>query len=106
MDTGFRTMGWTLSSPYRSAGRVGAMDRLCSRGIAISGDAHGQVLFDRAAALAPGEDDNATQSAVREEGTGSSVQVVKLEPLEQEPPGTPAADLGNAAQDLGELWTE
>lgn len=59
--------------------------------------------------LAPGEDDNATQSAVREEGTGSSVQsvqLVKKEPLEQEPPGTPAADLGNAAQGLGELWTE
>ncbi len=56
--------------------------------------------------LAPGEDDSAMQSAVREEGTGSSVQVVKLEPLEQEPPGTPVADLGNAAQDLGELWTE
>src|SRR5690606_15520931 len=55
--------------------------------------------------LAPGEDDNATQSAVREEGTGSSVQLVKKEPLEQEPPGTPAADLGNAAQGLGELWT-
>ena len=59
--------------------------------------------------LAPGEDDSATQSAMWEKGTGSSVhsvQLVKKEPLEQEPTATPAADLGNAAQDLGELWTE
>src|SRR5690606_36350107 len=64
--------------------------------------------------LAPGEDDSATQSAMWEKGTGSSVQSVQLvkkepleqEPPEQEPPATPAADLGNAAQDLGELWTE
>lgn len=100
-------MGWTLSSPYRSAGRVGGQWIVYAPEVSPFPETPmGKSFLIALLLLAPGEDDSATQSAVREEGTGSSVQVVKLEPLEQEPPGTPAADLGNAAQDLGELWTE